>query len=46
VISEQKLDFKNDFSHFKKSKSFAWVFGIQKRMEIASIFKECVDTHY
>jgi hypothetical protein len=33
------MDFKNDFSHFKKLK----IFGFQKKVEILSIFKECVD---
>ena len=44
VISEQKMDFTNDFARFKKSKSFESIFRIQKSIEIASIFKECVDT--
>jgi len=37
AISEQKMG-------FKKSKSFESIFGFQKSIEIASIFKECVDT--
>ena len=44
--SEQKMDFKNHFCVLKKSKSFECIFGFQKGMEIASISKECVDTHY
>ena len=42
--SEQKMDFTNDFARFKKSKSFESIFRIQKSIEIASIFKESVDT--
>jgi len=38
------VDFKNHFSRFKKSKSFECIFRIQKSIEIASIFKESVDT--
>jgi len=44
AISEQKIDFKNHFCVLKKSKSFERIFGFQKSIEIASIFKECVDT--
>ena len=43
-ISEQKMDFQNHFCILKKSKSFECIFRIQKSIEIASIFKESVDT--
>ncbi len=38
------MDLKNHFCVLKKSKSFECIFRIQKRIEITSIFKECVDT--
>ena len=44
AISEQKVDLKNHFCLLKKSKSFECIFRIQKSIEIASIFKESVDT--
>jgi hypothetical protein len=44
AISEQKMRFKNHFFVLKKSKSFKYIFRIQKSIKIASIFKECVDT--